>query len=166
MPALSLRLLFDQLNTLGSRDASVHEVKTTIQLLNAFLLKSGSHPDPQPLKDKKIFPICEPATIPTHSILVSLEVDFAIVDNQPLAKLFEGKARILAFTLQEVAQLRPFINWMGLGSCYLTRCVNQVTSFWGRTSQQDLLPRLGCLQEGACSPTVTHPLFIYGSIFC
>jgi hypothetical protein len=56
------------------------------------------------------------------TVLQSSETDFAVNDRNNIAKVFQREHGVafLDFTLEEVLQLKPFLQAMGLGSKYLS----------------------------------------------
>lgn len=63
--------------------------------------------------------------------LQSSRKDFAIVDRQKLFDMFNDRAAILDFDLEEVRKLRPFLNWLGLEDRYLSRQVKEKSTLKG-----------------------------------
>lgn len=79
----------------------------------------------QPLWELAIFPV------KLHDGRVKLQprsFDFAIVDRQNLADAFDGRARLLDFSLEEVWKLEPFLSCFDLEDRYLSRMVEERSS--------------------------------------
>lgn len=62
---------------------------------------------------------------------------FGVIDRQMYAEAFSGRANLLDFTLEEVQTLRPFLEWSGLDSWYLSRIVKEITTYTGGTVSPD-----------------------------
>ncbi|KAF2464794.1 uncharacterized protein BDR25DRAFT_380700 [Lindgomyces ingoldianus] len=66
--------------------------------------------------------------------------DFAIVDRREYGAMFEGKVRILDFSLEEVHSLQRFLFALGLGTRYISRLVEEKTY----VQDNELDPQLTC----------------------
>lgn len=61
-------------------------------------------------------------------VLRSYSHPFVIMDNREYAKLFEGQVDILAFSFEEIHDLKNFINALELDNHYASRMVSENTS--------------------------------------
>jgi hypothetical protein len=57
--------------------------------------------------------------------------DFAIVDRREYRVMFDGKIRLLDFSLEEVHSLEPFLLAVDLGTRYLSIAVKESTTAQG-----------------------------------
>ncbi|KAK4235362.1 hypothetical protein C8A03DRAFT_36794 [Achaetomium macrosporum] len=121
---LTLQMVFDELlrTTPGT---PVDEVKHTLWSFNALLQIEPDRPSPKRLLRARIFPVRCGDDAP---VLKSTRTDFALIDREHLAEKFWGKINVLDFTLEQVRQLQPFIEWAGLQPRYLSAAVKQITS--------------------------------------
>lgn len=74
--------------------------------------------------ESRVFPVRAPdGTVQ----LLNAREDFAIIDRQHYAEAFKSSIKVLDFTLDEVRQLRPLIEWARLTDQYLSRKVVEQT---------------------------------------
>lgn len=122
---ITLQMAIDELKEAGSREsACVGEVKASLQTVNS-LLSSEPNQEHAGFGESKIFPVRYPEGAVRS---VSAQTEFFIVDRESLRLQFEDEVKFLDFSLEEVNELRPFIEWAGLESRYVTRCVRESTS--------------------------------------
>ncbi|KAK8038632.1 hypothetical protein PG993_007043 [Apiospora rasikravindrae] len=126
---VDLQMAVDELGEIARNPtATIEEVKESIQTVNSLLPSSSHPPSPQGVVDGRIFPIRTPSGMIT---VVSKAVEFFIADRESLRSAFQTKVKFLDFSLEEVVRLQPFLEWAGLESRYLSRCVSEMTSFHG-----------------------------------
>lgn len=122
---VTLDMAIDELKEAGSRQSvSVEEVKASLLTVNSLLFTGSDRLQPE-LMNRKIFPVRYPGG---GVRCVSVQTHFFIVDREPLRSKFEGRVRFLDFSLEEVVQLYPFLNWIQLDDRYISRCVTESTS--------------------------------------
>ncbi|KAL3476147.1 hypothetical protein BJX99DRAFT_258658 [Aspergillus californicus] len=127
VPRLTLQMIYDKLIRQGAGDASLPDVKKTIQLLNVHLSGEKNPPSNQRLRECK-FPVKHAdGTVG----LCSLDVDFAVRDQKDLANLFDDKARFLDFEVDDISQLKSFLEWAELDRRYLSFCVKERSTVSG-----------------------------------
>ncbi|KAK5987876.1 Protein NO VEIN-like protein [Cladobotryum mycophilum] len=124
---LNIQEVYDELLQVDS-DTSIHFVKNVIWILNNYLqcepAKVSEEMTAKLLKSR-IFPVrYTDGTVK----LDTLDTEFAIIDRRDLGQSFEGKARVLDFSRDEVWGLKEFIKWAGLEPRYLSCSVEEVTS--------------------------------------
>jgi len=126
---LNLTMVHDELIEKGAaRQASVAEIKETLQAFTSLLPSENPPPSPKKILESRIFPV----RYPNGQVeLRTSRVEFAIVDRQRLGDAFSSKAQLLDFTLDEVRQLRPFLRWAGLERRYLSRTVKEISRVEG-----------------------------------
>lgn len=126
---IGLDLAIDELKKMGSRAEPISvQVKDTIWTVNSLLATKAKPPPAKKILSLRIFPI----RYPDGDIRCgSRSIGFFVVDREPLRRSFESKVKLLDFSLDEVVQLRPFMEWTRLEERYLSVCVKQVTSFRG-----------------------------------
>ncbi|KAI0136379.1 ino80 chromatin remodeling complex protein [Xylariales sp. AK1849] len=133
---VDLPMAIDELKEVGNRQStSEQEVKESIWTVNSLLSTASQPPSPREILSSRIFPIKHPNGIVT---LGSNTTEFFIVDREPFRRTFETKVKFPNFTLEEVAQLRDFVEWTRLGTKYLSHCVKEITSFYGGVASQML----------------------------
>jgi hypothetical protein len=118
---LTLRMLHNELLQAKPHN-TVAELKTTIWSFNALLQTDKDSLDPELLLRAKVFPVRYPNGDPALS---SAEIDFAIGDREYLVTRFEGKIKILDYTVEEVRQLKPFFEWTKLTTRLLSIAVQE-----------------------------------------
>lgn len=135
---VDLSMAIEKLQQTGSRQTvSPQEVTDSIWTVNSLLLTEPNPPSSRSLAKSKIFPIKTPGGDIT---CVAIDAGFSVVDREPLRRWFAHKAKFLAFTLEETALLRPFIQWTGLDNRYVSRNVKEITSVYGGLAQLTLNP--------------------------
>ncbi|KAE8133581.1 hypothetical protein BDV38DRAFT_274159 [Aspergillus pseudotamarii] len=128
---LTLQMVYDEL--LETRlELTMDETKRKIWSLNGFLQTEGSYADPEPLLERKIFPIVFPDGTKG---LTAASTEFAIPDREHLASQFRGRIKMLDFSPEEVRRLKCFFEWTNLTHRYLSASIKEVTSFSGETAQ-------------------------------
>lgn len=128
---LTLQMVYDEL--LETRlELTMDETKSKIWSLNGFLQTEGGYADPEPLLEKKMFPIVFPDGTKG---LTAASTEFAIPDREHLASLFRGRIKMLDFSPEEVRRLKCFFEWTNLTHRYLSASIQEVTSFSGETAQ-------------------------------
>ncbi|KAH9237080.1 hypothetical protein K456DRAFT_1495726 [Colletotrichum gloeosporioides 23] len=126
---LDLSMAIDDLKSVATR-ASVtsSEIKDLIWAVNSLLPTVQKPPSSRDVLKTKIFPIAYPngrVTVGTAT------TGFCVIDRESLRSSFKNKVNFLDFTLEQVARLRPFLEWTHLEDRYLSRCVKEITSFHG-----------------------------------
>jgi hypothetical protein len=110
--------------TASSADISDDSFKELIRIVNS-LLPSDPDFETAEIAGDRIFPVKFPSGEVQR---VSRATYFFIPDRAPLRRLFERKLRFLDFSLEEVAQLRPFLSWTGMSPRYISMRVTEITS--------------------------------------
>lgn len=121
---LNLQMVYDELLH-TSRQMTINEVKSTIWSFNALLQTEQDRLDPRPLLEARVFPVKFPDGT---KALTSTGTAFAIADRDYLDSLFKDRIRVLDYSLPEVRLLKPFFEWAGLTSRFLSACVKEITS--------------------------------------
>ncbi|KAL2132354.1 hypothetical protein VTI74DRAFT_3925 [Chaetomium olivicolor] len=121
---LTLQMVFDELLRTTPR-TPVREVKHMLWAFNSLLQTEPVRPPSKRLLKARIFPVRCGDEAP---VLESTRTDFALIDREHLAEKFRGKINVLDFTLEQVRQLQPFIEWAGLQPRYLSVAIKQITS--------------------------------------
>jgi len=126
VPKLSFALIYQELIQIDSSNATIDGVKSLLWSLKAVLpLESGERPAfADKIASSPIFPVKMPDG---HTKLLSALDDFGIIDRQHYAEALGSKIKLLDFTLDEVRQLKPLIEWAGLTDRYLSRSVLEQT---------------------------------------
>ena len=120
---LTLQMVYDELRQ--SPRSSVDDIKVAILSLSGLLQTELILPDPEPIRNSKIFPVRYPnGTV----VLSSVGVDFAIGDRDKLKTKFQDKVSLLDFDLEDVRRLKPLFEWLGLQDQYLSESVRERTS--------------------------------------
>lgn len=120
--APSLRMLLDELKSVAELHPKKKRIKELIFAINSLLPREPNVPA-STIMELDILPVDTKEGIR----LQSTRHDFAINDRQSLWEAFNGKASMLAFKLEEVRTLRPFIQWLNLEDRYLSRTVKEIT---------------------------------------
>jgi len=118
----TLATLVEALRALGERSSSVVSVKEIIKAIN----KEGpERHDLESLATGLVLPIRR--HLQNGSItLGNLQETFAIIDNTKLSAIFQDHVDLLDFSLEEVHELAPFLEGLGLQIKYLSRiCTTQ-----------------------------------------
>ncbi|ROW15001.1 hypothetical protein VPNG_03422 [Cytospora leucostoma] len=126
---VDIRMAIDELKEVTSRnDPMVQEVKDSIWTVNSLLDTEKQPPKPGNLLECRIFPI----RYPRGDIKCDTKAaEFFVIDREPLRRSFESMVKLLDFTLDEVVQLRRFLQWTNLENRNLSACVKEITSFGG-----------------------------------
>lgn len=122
---VTLAMAIKELEEAGGRQStSVEEVKASLQTVNS-LLSSESGTQRPNFGESSVFPVRNPeGTVQC----VPAQTQFFIVDRESLRLSFEDRVKFLDFSLEEVNDLRPFLEWAGLEDRYVTRRVRESTS--------------------------------------
>lgn len=126
---LTLQMVYEELMEKGASDrTTIPQVKETIWAFNSLLAAERELPNPEPILNGQLFPVKYPKG---STRLRSAKVAFAIVDRKPLEDAFRDKAKFLDFSLDEVRQLKPFLQWAGLEDRYLSATTKEVSALEG-----------------------------------
>ena len=119
LPTLVKALCF-----LGEKRSPVESVKDMIKAIN----REGLTPqDLESLATYNVLPIRRHG-LQGNINLGGLQQNFAIIDNTKLSAIFQDYVDLLDFSLEEVHELAPFLEGLGLQSKYLSRlCTTQTT---------------------------------------
>lgn len=120
-------MVYDELLQAGPQTTTNH-LKGTIWSFNALLQTEPNSLAPEPLLEARIFPVRYPDGLTSR---VSGATEFAIIDREYLATRFDGRIKLLDYTMAEVRQLKPFIEWTNLQQRYLSASVKEITSVSG-----------------------------------
>jgi hypothetical protein len=118
---LTLRMLHNELLQAKPHN-TVAELKIMIWSFNALLQTDKTSLDPELLLKAKVFPVRHPNG---DTALSSARTDFAIGDREYLVARFEGKIKILDYTVEEVRHLKPFLEWTKLTTRLLSVTVQE-----------------------------------------
>ncbi|KAK2591572.1 hypothetical protein QQS21_010742 [Conoideocrella luteorostrata] len=122
---VDLSMAIDQLREVASlRPVSKKDIKTSIWTTNSLLSISSDSAPPGDILESTLFPVRFPNGTVT---CCSTTTDFFIADRATLRQSFAQKVNLLDFTLEEVVQLRPFLQWTGLQERYMSLCVREIT---------------------------------------
>ncbi len=121
---LTLEMVYDELCHTTSQD--VADVKSKILVFASLLAVEPADFNPVPMSEATIFPLKYPGSPSVE--LANGSVDFAIADRDYLRQRFEGKAKILDLTLEEVRRARPFFEWLNFQGRYLSKRLREITS--------------------------------------
>ncbi|KAK3936617.1 hypothetical protein QBC46DRAFT_461396 [Diplogelasinospora grovesii] len=122
VPKLDISMVFDELVSLDAAQTTVGVIKNLLWSFNSLLQTEAIPESVQParLLERPILPVKDPnGRVRLHAS----STEFAIIDRRPLEDQFGGRVKMLDFTLSEVRQLRPFLEWPGLETRYLSRLV-------------------------------------------
>ncbi|KAH8895463.1 hypothetical protein GQ53DRAFT_855993 [Thozetella sp. PMI_491] len=119
---LTLKMVLKELKRKAEMKVSVDEMKKGLWCLNSFLRSEKSPPDFKTLAQSKIFPVISGSE---QSELMDSSSKFALIDREPLRKLFAAHAAFLDFNFDETRRLEPLITWAGLQSRYLSTSVRE-----------------------------------------
>lgn len=127
---LDLQLVYDELIRLGTaQGATVERVTEQIRALNGLLGDASAYPKvkPQRLLKARVFPVRAPGAEVEPELSTEAE-GFLIVDRAYLGRLFATRVRTLAFDLDQVHELTPFFQWLGLENrYYLSHMVKEIS---------------------------------------
>jgi hypothetical protein len=125
---VDLPMAIDELKEAGNRQPiSVLEVKESIWTVNSLLSTESSLPNSRAITKSNVFPVRQANGVTCQSSTTN----FFVIDREPLERSFEGRVKLLDFTLEEVVELWPFLKWTHLEDRYLSHCVKEITSFHG-----------------------------------
>lgn len=117
-------IIYNELLTIDTTSATVDQIKDLLWSLNSQLQVGHLNSTPDALLQRCILPVQH---ADGQVRLCPSAKDFAIVDRKTFFGVFRGKIDIFDFTLTEVRQLEPFIEWSGLGVRYLSRLIKEIT---------------------------------------
>jgi hypothetical protein len=124
----SLATLVTELQQLVMRDPSVSKVKEMIWAINAM---DPVESDLAPLRNSKFLPVRQKDQNGTTLTDFQIQTDdFVINDRNRIAGIFQRESRIafLDFTLEEIGQLNPLLQTLGLGTRYLSFLSDEMTA--------------------------------------
>ncbi|KAI1295941.1 hypothetical protein F5Y03DRAFT_399109 [Xylaria venustula] len=129
VPSFKLSL-HERLQIAGMSDCTpVPEIKDLLRRFNSLLSSANSRPDPKPILESRIFPIKAPDG--SVQLLSATTSDFTIIDQKSpegnFRGLVRGVASVLDFSLDEVSEFQPFIQWARLEDRFLSAKVTKVT---------------------------------------
>jgi hypothetical protein len=124
--APSLEMVVDELKSLAKSNPSKNAVKELISAINSILPGEPVAPKNNIGKLNVL-----PVNTKDGLKLQSVRHEFVIADRQKLWEAFRKDASILAFSVEEVRKLRPFLRWMNLEGRYLSRIVVERTKHEG-----------------------------------
>ncbi|KAK3367905.1 hypothetical protein B0H63DRAFT_489977 [Podospora didyma] len=117
------KIVYDKLSS--GLDMSVQEARETLFAFSSFLQNEGHELDPRPVLAKPVFPV----KLPSGPIQLLKGTDeFSLVDRKTLGDDFAGKAKLLHFSMEEIREFQPFIEWARLGHRYLSKSVKEISS--------------------------------------
>ncbi|KAH6866261.1 hypothetical protein B0T10DRAFT_573711, partial [Thelonectria olida] len=122
VPEMTVQTLYDKLRD-PEAALSVDEARRDLIAFSALLQGAKDVMDSSPVFCNAIFPVTIPDASP--QLLSGLQ-DFAIADRRTLEADFRNKAKLLAFSMDEVRCLQPFLKWIGLEHRYLSRMVKDI----------------------------------------
>ncbi|KAK7947853.1 uncharacterized protein PG986_008739 [Apiospora aurea] len=126
---VDLQMAVDELAEIARNPTATRkEIKESIKTVNSLLPSSSHPPSPRGVVEGRVFPIRTPSGMTT---VVSRATEFFVADRESLRSAFHNKVKCLDFSLEEVVRLQPFLEWAGLESRYLSRCVSEMASFHG-----------------------------------
>ncbi|KAK7425103.1 hypothetical protein QQX98_000017 [Neonectria punicea] len=127
---LTIQMAYDELKEMGSREPapSVSKVKETIWAFNSLLDSEGFFHGAADIVSGRIFPVRHP----NGSVKLQTSMThFAIADRKALREIFRPKAKLLDFSLDEVRRLKPFLEYLGIESRYLSAMVREISTVSG-----------------------------------
>ncbi|SMY20401.1 unnamed protein product [Zymoseptoria tritici ST99CH_1A5] len=120
---LTLQIIDDEILGMGS-ETTITEVKSAVRCLNSVLQSSTEQVDREPLLRKSIFPFRLPDGSKT---LANAGADFSVGDRDYLIKQFSGLIKLLDFEMEEVQDLRPFLEWTRIANRCLSVAMKERT---------------------------------------
>jgi hypothetical protein len=118
----SLSTLVGALRSLGERRSSVESIKEMIKAINKM---DPTRQDLEPLTTCNVLPIRRHVSR-GNITLGNLQETFAIINNTKFSTIFRDHVDLLDFSLEDVHELAPFLEGLGLQSKYLSRlCTTQ-----------------------------------------
>ncbi|KAH7411292.1 hypothetical protein BKA64DRAFT_378000 [Cadophora sp. MPI-SDFR-AT-0126] len=124
--AASLGTLVNGLISLVQKDSTTAQVKEMIQAINS---KRPKDTDLQSLQTTNCLPVRH--LQPNGTLITSFEscqTQFVVNDRRNLAEIFHTQVPFLDFTLEEVLQLRPFLEALQLDQKYLSVICEHATA--------------------------------------
>jgi hypothetical protein len=123
VPQMTVQMFYDKLRD-PEATLSADEARRDLIEFSALLQGAKDELDPSPVYCNAIFPV----RMPDASLrLLSGSDAFAIPDRSTLEADFRDKAKLLAFSMDEVRCLQPFFQWIGLEDRYLSRAVKEIS---------------------------------------
>lgn len=123
---VTLEMAIKELKVAGDRQSTcVEEVKASLQTVNSLLCAETDQKEEAKFGESRIFPVRYPGGAVRCE---SAQTKFFIVDRESLQSKFGDHFKFLDFSLEEVSELRPFLEWAGLKERYVTRSVRESTS--------------------------------------
>ncbi len=126
---ITLDVVYESLLKAASVNTSANQMKRLLLTLNSLLPTASNPPRPDRLLQSCSFPVRAPWK--DGVTLVSCEAEFFIIDRDDMFAIFGNRVRCLDFSLHEVCLMKPFIEWAGLESKYLSRCIEEVSRVHG-----------------------------------
>lgn len=118
----------NELREAADEGSSVDMIRDSIWTVNSLLNVSAVWPGSKQVTQARIFPV----RLPSGEVrCLSKGSEFFVIDREPYRTAFERHVKLLNFTLADVAELGPFLQWTRLEDRYLSNCVKEVTSFGG-----------------------------------
>lgn len=123
----SLSTLVQELGSLAQRSPTVSKVNQLIWAINGMNPKTG---DLETLSSSDFLPVRIPPILGTNYQVCfkNCQSEFAIIDRTKIAEVFDGHVPFLNFYLEEVRQLQPFLEALGLHSKYLSVLCDEDTA--------------------------------------
>ena len=122
----SLSTLVEGLHTLCQRNPTISRVNEIIWAINAMKPKQG---DLDKLLACDFLPVRVPQPGDGYEVsFQNCQADFVIIDRAKLADIFHGHVAFLNFNLEEVLQLQPFLDSLGLSNKYISLICQEETS--------------------------------------
>lgn len=121
---LNIQMVYDELQGVDRQTATVQQVKSLFWTMNAFPSTETPKGTPERILKRPVFPVMYPSG-DVH--LVTIDTEFAIVDRRPLEVKFRDRIKLLDFTLNEVHELDPFLDWAKLKSRFLSNITKEIS---------------------------------------
>lgn len=121
---LTVDMVYQKLLHIGVNGSPPEELHRTLGLFNFLLQQNSEAPDLGNLLQGRIFPV---RNTDNSNSIVSAETDFVIVDRQHVADAFAGRARMLDMGVEQVRQMKPFLQWAGLEGRFLSMSAKETT---------------------------------------
>lgn len=131
VPSLNLTMIYEELLGGLSSGSTTERVKDLLLNFSLLLPAEANPPPPKRLRQSQIFPIKPPGR--NNTTLGTGKTEFFVVDREDLFIAFGDRVQCFDFSMKDVCRLRPFIDWIGLESRYLSRCVEEVSKVRGGT---------------------------------
>ncbi|OAA54856.1 ATPase-like, ATP-binding domain protein [Cordyceps fumosorosea ARSEF 2679] len=122
--SLTLEMVYDELSRTRSQD--VTDIKSKILVFASLLAAEPTDLEPAPILEASVFPLKYPDNPAVK--LVKGNIDFAIADRDYLRQRFQGRAKILDLTLEQVRRASPFFEWLNFQGRYLSKRLKEITS--------------------------------------